>query len=159
MFVGLKMRSILQVTQLLALAGICSGTTAQTSFRGTETNKNSDVIKVIGNAKVPLSEADVLKMRHRPEMKTPTAEQQIAIEKHQLKMSQAEALRSKSAKPKRHPTSIVQNGDSEFQPLTHSQKESLKLGRDAAIEDSMVHQVRPDESKCMASSICKDNHS
>ncbi len=141
------MRFILQLTQLLALGGICSGATAFRSSTVSTSSKKSDVVRVTGNAKVPISEADILKMRHRPEVQTPTAEQQAAIEEQKKKFAAEAAMRGRSTSTPKHPYVILQNGDSEFQPLTDAQKEMLKRGRDAAIEDAKVHQVHTHECK------------
>jgi 23S rRNA maturation mini-RNase III len=52
------------------------------------------------------------------------------------------ASKEKSKKKSPHTTTIVHN---EFKPLTEAEHNALKRGRAAAIEESMVRQVRPEE--------------
>jgi hypothetical protein len=87
-----------------------------------------------------LTEAEVFNKPAHPEVTTP--EQKAAAE---MKAKEIESLRATQPEKKnRHPDLVLhKNG-----PLTKSEQEHLTHARSAAIEDSKVHQVHADESKC-----------
>ena len=133
------MKSIVLLTQVLALAGVSVAEIAiQTKA---QSNKLKHSATKVQGTKVPIPEAEILNRLNKPRAELKSTPQQLAAatERNEALLR---ASQEKSKKKSPHTTTIIHN---EFKPLTEAEQNALKRGRAAAIEESMVRQVRPEE--------------